>query len=1045
MNFSKTFVKRPVTTLMIILVVILLGSVSFSQIPVDLYPDMEIPVALVMVNYPNTAPEEVENLVTKPIEQQVATVENLKAITSNSSEGSAIIIAEFEYGTDMDFASLEMREKVAIISDFLPEDSTDPMIFKLDPAMMPIMDISVSSEMPLDELHALVDEEINSKIERIGGVASAYIYGGLEKEIQIVFNQEMLSGYNLSLSTISQKLSGENINLPSGNIDKGSQDILVRTIGEFTSVKDIKDIPISLPTGEVVLLSSIATVTEGFDEQSSISRVNGSPSIGISISKQSTANTVNTAGKVMDTLTELEKQYPEVKFTVGFNQADFINNSISNVSRTMILGGSLAVVVLFIFLRSLKSTMIIALAIPISIIATFALMFFNDLTINVISLGGLALGVGMLVDNSIVVLENIYRLREEGLSRFDASVKGASEVTSAILASTLTTVAVFLPVIFVQGFTAIMFKELSLTVTFALLASFGVAISVVPMLSSKFLDIHRPSDMQAKKTTLRSKLSIIPFFTRAIDGLTIRYTSALTKALEMRKRIVVGVIILFVASLGSIALVGGELFPSADEGTFTVSVTTPYGTSLKDRDQFIYELEDSIATIPEVKNYTVSIGGDNFFSQTGANTSTIRVELVEKSMRQKSTDDLVIQVRDAFKNVPGAEIKVDASSNAMGPTGSGAPIQIKLQGDNLDTLKTITSDTEDLIRKIPGISEVTSDLEDGNPELRVFIDRQKAAQYGISTYQLAKTLESSISGSTATKLKIDGEEIDIKLSLNESVKSSVENMKQILIQSPTGQFVSVSEIASLKYGNSPATITREDQVRTVTISAKISGRDLQSISNDISKTLDQRPLPFGYSFEFGGQQKDMIEAFSSLGLALILSVLLVYMVLASLFESLLQPFIIMMSVPFAFTGAFLGLFLTGTPLSLPAFIGLIVLSGIVVNNAIVLIDYINQQRKAGVPRKEAIIDAGRHRLRPILMTMLTTVLGLFPLALGLGEGTELQSPMGISVIGGLLFSTTITLIFVPIIYSLIDDFATKVKKRFQRKKNIENQITPEVE
>ncbi len=1026
MNISKFSVKRPVTTLMFMLIVIVLGFVSYTQIPLDLYPDMDIPVAITMVQYPNTSPEEIENLVTKPIESQMATVENLKGMTSISREGMSLIIVEFEYGTDMNFASLEMREKVALISDFLPENAGDPMVFKLNPQMMPIMEVEFSSDKPLSELYSLVDKEIDSKLERINGVASADIFGGLEKEISIRIDQEKLKGYNLSLSQISSTLSGENINLPSGDVNKGSKELLVRTIGEFASLNDVKNIPIMLPTGEVILLSDIAYIQEDYKEQDSISRVNGIPAVAISITKQSTANTVTTADNIIQVLDEIKTQYPDIQVTIGFNQAEFINKSVSNVATNAISGGVLAVLVLFVFLRNIRSTSIIAIAIPVSVIATFALMYFNHMTLNIISLGGLSLGIGMLVDNSIVVLENIYRLREDGLSRTEASINGAREVMVAIFASTMTTIAVFLPIVFVKGFTAILFKELSLTVTFSLLASFVIAVTVVPMLCSKFLTISKVNENPKWKY----KFKLLPFFTKILETISKEYIVLLDKALGMRKRIIAFAVILFVVSLSLIGIVGGELFPSADEGSFTVTMETPFGTSLKETDELVSEIEGFILNIPEVKTCTVSIGATSMMSmENTSNTTTIRVNLIDIKERNRSTSEIANEVREELQNIVGAETSISESSQSSGGTGAADPISIQIQGDNLETLNQISEDFKEILRSIDGTIEVSSDVEEGNPEVRVYLDRQKSAFYGVTAYQLATTLQSSLSGDTATQYKVNGDEIDITLSLSTSTNATIEDMKQILIQAPTGQYVSVGQIANFEYDNSPSQITREDQVRTVTVTSQLLGRDLRSVSIEIAEKLEAYPMPFGYSYDMGGQQQDMQEAFGNLFLALLLSIVLIYMILASQFESLIQPFIIMMSVPFAFTGAFLGLFITGKPLSLPAYIGLIVLAGIVVNNAIVLIDFINQQRKAGTLRKEAIINAGRFRLRPILMTMLTTVLGLTPLSIGIGEGSEIMSPMGISVIGGLSFSTLITLIFIPVLYSLLDDLSMKIQKK----------------
>ncbi|WZL71808.1 efflux RND transporter permease subunit [Clostridiaceae bacterium 35-E11] len=1032
MNLSKTSVNRPVTTLMFMLIAILLGSVGLSLLPIDLYPELEIPVAIVSVNYSGAAPEEIETLITKPIEQSVASVSKLKNLSSFSREGTSIVVVEFESSADMDLAALEMREKVDLIKGTLPDDASTPMVLKIDPNAQPIIQLGISSNMEEGKLQTLVEDELTSRFERIEGVASVSTYGGNEKEVRIEVDQEKLSGYQLTLAQIQNLLRSENLNLPGGKVSKGNVELLARTTGEFSTVDDIKNVPIVLKSGEIIKLSDIADVQLDYKERDSLIRVNQKRALGIGITKQSVANTVKVAKKVLAEIDVVEKDYPQIDIVVGVDQSEFINKSITNVTQNAIIGGVLAVLILYLFLRNVRSTFIVGIAIPVSIISTFALMYFGDLTINLISLGGLALGIGMLVDNSIVVLENIYRFREEGLSRKDAAIKGAKEVGMAVFASTMTTIAVFLPIVFVEGFTAIVFKQLSFTVTFSLLASLVISLTVVPMLSSKILKV---GEVKQRKHTGVSLGKLLDLFSSFIDKLAKFYSKILYFTLHHRKITIFVGLAIFISSIALVGIVGGEFFPKEDEGMFTVSIEVPFGTSLEDTNKIVTEVEEIVKTIPEQEKVFAMVSSNLGFSTSATNSSTVIAALKDQKDRKRSTEEIVNEVREKVSVIPGADISVSESSSMGGGGPESAAIEIEIKGDDIKLLKSIGQDFEKIVKSIPGTAEVASDTEEGEPEVRVMLNREVASFYGITTYDMANILKAAVGGIKATNFKFDGDEIDVNISLNDNVKESIENMKQILIKSPTGTLVSLGQVADIAYGNSPTQIKRINQVRTVTVSSQLSGRDLKSVTNDIKNKLNDYQMPSGYQYNFTGQQEDMMEAFVSLIKALILSIIIVYMILASQFESLLHPFTVMLSVPFALSGGFIGLFLTGRSLSVPAFIGIIMLAGIVVNNAIVLIDYINQLRSRDLAREDAILKAAATRLRPILMTTLTTVLGLSPLALGIGEGAATQAPMATVVIGGLLLSTVLTLSFIPVVYTIFDDIHVKIINRRKKKRN----------
>ena len=1033
MKLSALAVKRPVTTFMFMLIAVLLGVISTSLLPVDLYPEIDVPVSVVVVDYSGAAPEEVENLITIPLEQTLSTVSRLSSLQSFSSEGSSTVVVLFEYGTDMDIASLEMREKVDLIRGFLPEEASSPMVLKIDPNAFPIMQVGISGQMDFTQLQRIAEDEMLSRLERIDGVASTNVFGGVEQEVRVRLDQSKITGYGLDINRIQQQIQAENLNLPGGQVLKGNLEMTVRTMGEFASLDDVQNMPIALGTGEVIRLQEIADISVQYKDRNSISRLNGQPNITLSISKQSVANTVRVAELVHRELESLRRDYPELEISVAFDTSEFINASISNVVRSALLGGLLAVLILFLFLRNLRSTIIVGIAIPVSIISTFALMYFGNLTINLISLGGLALGVGMLVDNSIVVLENIYRYRELGSGRKDSAVQGATEVAMAITASTLTTIAVFLPIVFVEGFTAIIFKQLSFTVAFSLLASLAVALTVVPMLSSKILKV---GEMKLRARRTLSLGWLLDQFDRMIGGFSNFYQKTLDKGLRHRVISVILACIIFGSSLVLVGIVGGEFFPAMDEGTINVRIEMPYGTRLEDADQQVRQVEELLMDLPEIQRILAQVGGGSMMGMGmgsgSSNVSSLSITLVSQDQRERSTGEVVEEIRTLTSPIAGADISVNESAMMGGGMGGGTPIAIQLKGDDLAVLENMARDVQQMVLSVPGTTEVSMSVEEGEPEVRVMVQRNQASRYGVTASQINRSLRSSLDGVRASSLTLDGTSIDITLSMDERVRESIENMQQILIPTAMGQAIPLGQVATIDYGVSPSQIERIDQVRTIVVTSQISGRDLQSITQEIQRELEAYPLLPGYTYRITGEQEDMAEAFGNLGLALLLSIVLVYMIMASQFESLLYPFIIMFSIPFAFTGGFIGLFITGNPLSVPGLIGMIMLAGIVVNNAIVLVDYINQLRSRGTERTAAVKEAVAVRFRPILMTALTTILALLPLVVGIGEGAETMAPMAVVVVGGLLMSTLLTLVFIPVLYTIMDDFRQKLRKWTKR-------------
>ena len=1029
---SNTAIKRPIATAMILLMIVVIGVFSFINIPQDLFPSIEFPVAVVITSYSNAGPEEVENLITKPLEGVLASVENLDQLVSITMQGQSIIVIQFHMDTDMNFATLNMRERIALVSSYLPSSAGDPMVIKMDMNSMPVVQVYVSGDMPVTQLFNEVENNFLTYFERIKGVATVSVTGGVSEEITLAVNPEKMAGYGLTLSQIAQMLAAENINLPSGNVTRGSTEVIVRTMGEFKSIDDIKNLPIPLRDRSIVRLDEIATITQHYKDPDSITRMNGNNAIGLMITKQSDANTVDVSNRVRGVVDSLGEQFPEFQFRVGMDQAEYIKRSLSSVARAAIIGGILAIFVVFMFLRNFRTTLVIAISIPVSLLATFALMSFRGMTLNLITMAALALSVGILIDTSIIVLENIFRTRQFVDDPQEAARKGTREVFVAVIAACLTTVVVFLPIAMASGLASLMFSDFSFTMVIALLVSLVVSLTAVPMLCSKLLT-RGVSMNYLRFGSYRYKFRLIPKFTVFIEFLTRSYETIIRASLKKRKRVIISCTLIFFISIGLVGVVGTELLPSTDESSFSINVDLPYGTSLADKNAYITEIEEYVMTIPEIRHCTLRAGSGGGMFSLNDSSASIRVSLVPLGERARGTEDVVNEVKEKLSLKTGADISVAASSTMSMMLGS-VDMAVYIKGSDLKTLERVANEIRDKVAALPEVKEASVDITEGNPEVSVLIDRNVASYYGITAAQLANGLSSALSGTTATKLKIAGEEIDVKLSLPDSYSHSIDNMKQIMITGATGLSVPVGQIAELKFNNAPNLINRMDQQRYITLNISINSQDLGSAAAKIDSIVDSYPFPEGYYYETAGMQEEMLDAFGSLFQALLIAIALVYLVLAAQFESLVQPFIVATAIPFAMSGAFLALFITGTKLSLTSFLGLIMLVGIVINSSILLVTFITQYRNS-LGRDEAIVQAGKIRLRPILMMTFTTCAAMTPIAIGIGEGSELLAPMGIAIIGGLIASTLITLIFVPVLYSVIDD--GKEKRALKKQKRLE--------
>ncbi|SFH94642.1 hydrophobic/amphiphilic exporter-1, HAE1 family [Tindallia magadiensis] len=1031
MNLSTIAVKRPVTTIMVMLMIILLGTFSLTMLPLDLMPDIEIPVALVATNYSGVGPHEMENLVTRPIEDAVATVSDLDSMMSVSSQGNSIVVARFDFGTDMDFAALDIRENVDMVRGMLPDGASEPMVMQIDLDAMPIVVVSLSGEEDMYELQDMAEDVIKPRLERVSGVASVEVTGDYIHEIEVKVNEQRLNAYGLDISSIAQVIQASNLNRPGGTVERGFDKLTVRTMGEFKTVEEIGELPLTLPSGALIKMKDVAEVQRIPKEITSLSRTNGQNGIGIMVQKQSGTNTVQVANAVTAEIEKLQQEHGESSLTVIMDQSDFIREAINTVVRNAAVGGILAILVLYLFLRNIRSVFIIATALPISIIAAFMLLYFNDLTLNLMSLGGLALGIGMLVDNSIVVLENIYRFRTEGRSRIDAAIDGASEVSMAVTSSTLTTIAVFLPVVFVGGLTSIIFGEFAMTVTLSLVGSLVVALTLIPMLSSKILKVDKDRLSQRtgkEKMTTRAHDRFDKLFKKVENN----YRSFLSWALSHRKTMILGAVLVFVGSISSVFLVGAEFFPSADQGQIDIAVSLPRGSQLKETDEVFRRIESELAEIEEIDIVFSAIGSGMGFDLggTGESEGSIMVMLDDLKDRDRSAAEVAVDIRHRIRDIAGAEITVSVADDTSMGGGAGAPVELKVKGDDLEVLEEITDDLRRIVAGVEGTYDTETSFTEGSPELRIEIDKYMASTYGLTTAQIADTIQKYAQGSTVSFFREgDGNELDIVVRGEERIRQDVANLQQVGIHTPRGNTVPLSQVASIQIAEGPISISRDDQQRTATVRSQLNDRDLGSVMGDIQEQLEDYSMPEGYMLETGGEFEQIQEVFMDMALAISMAIILVYMIMASLFESLMHPFTIITSLPLAFSGGFLALFVTGRTLSVPALIGFLMLSGIIINNGIVLVDYINTLRSQGKERREAIETAGPVRLRPILMTTLTTVLAMFPMALGIGEGAETQAPMATTVIGGLLLSTVLTLLVTPVIYTITDDVSLVVKNK----------------
>lgn len=1028
MTITQTAIRRGVTCLMIYLIAIGFGLFSLARLNLELYPKLEFPMIAIITQYTGVSPYDIETVVTRPMEEAVASVKNVKKVKSTSAQGLSIITLEFEWGTNMDQAKIDVRDNLGFVRDALPDDITEPLIFAFDPSAQPILYLSVASDLHGQaELRRISEREIEPRIERIPGVAAVFTMGGMRREIKVLADPARLRATGLSVQHLSTALQMNNLQVPSGWIEDARQEFTLQTRGEYTSLEEIENTPVASINGSVIRVKDLATVIDGFAEQRQKVWTNNKPAVMLVIQKQSDANTVNVCRQVFKRIPEIESTLPRgIRIENFYDAATFINRSMSNLGNTALQAIGLVFLVLLFFLRNFRSSLIVAVSIPVSMIVTFAVMDQAGLTLNIISMAGLALAVGMLVDNSIVVLESIFRYREEGKEIREAANSGAREVAMAITASTLTTLAVFVPVLFVPGLAGELFNEMVITICFSLAISLLVALTLIPLLASRFLYFQEA----ARRKTGWSRW-IADAISGWLESLHSVYSRALHWALHHRKTLLLAVVGLFILSIIILANLGGEFLPQTDMGFFSIAVDRSPGTSLESMEESAYQMTRIILDhTPEAEmvfaNFGQGEGMYAMFSSRASSQGDITIRLKPLRQRDRSMFDIQDDLRERFKILPDMKIRFeDRGAEAM--FGGGGDIVVEIFGHDLAVSEALANEIMKRVQGIKGIVHVETSIRELTPELRINLDRQRIADLGLSTAQVGNIISTSVLGAVVTRYREGGEEYNIRVQLTKDARSSKADVENILIPTPLGRQIPLRAVAAVEDSKAPTEIIREDQERLVTVTIDVSGRDLSSVTGEVSEVLKGITVPGDYRLEIGGVAEEQRESFMYLGIAMLVAIILTYMVMASQFESLVHPFVIIFTIPLSFIGVALGLLLTGTSLSVMALVGMVMLVGIVVNNGIVLVDYINQLRARGKEMTEAILEGGRVRLRPVLMTALTTILAMLPLALGLGESGENWAPMARAVMGGMAVGTILTLLVVPVIYLGIVQTSEKVK------------------
>jgi len=1021
-------VKKPYTVVVGIIVVAILGIVSLMNMSTDLLPSMNLPYAVVMTTYAGASPEEVEAIVTGPVEQSMASLSNLKNISSISRENMSLVILEFTSKANMDTVFIEMREFLDMIMTYMPEGVGSPMMLKLNPDMLPVMTLAAAVEgKDIGESSQFIADNILHEFESIDGVASVSASGLVENGIHVILREEKIAAVNAGLAQmfaamganpeaapkieltremVAGILKGQNFSMPAGYVTDENTDYLVRTGNKIEDIDELKALAVMvlpLPGAKPITLADVAEIVETDDSDAMYSKLNGNDAVTISIQKQSEYSTADVAGRIRQRMASLKEQHSGLELVALLDQGIYVDQVVNALTSNLIIGGVLALLILLIFLRDVRPTLVVGLAIPVSLVTALVLMYFSNVTLNIISMGGLALGVGMLVDNSIVVIENIYRMRNEGKSAMEAAVEGAKEVSGAIAASTLTTISVFVPILFTRGLTRQIFTDMGLTIAYSLLASLAIAVTLVPMVASRAI---------TKEVSKEAKW---------LGRVKSWYTKFLEFSLGHKGLVLIIVSALLIASVFGALRQGTEFFPASDTGQLTVNITMPRGSTFEESAAVADEVVDLISQVKYVENIGATIGGGMMgmgFSGAGASDISIYV-LVEEKHIDKS-DAVIKAIREKTDKI-SAEISVGDAGANMGSMFSGRGVAITVSGRDFTVLEKMAADIADIVASAEGTQDVTDGIDRTEPELRVIVDKDKSIAHGLTVAQVFMEINKLLSPQGVdTKITVGNIDYDVRVKDQESLQAVTrEDIENLVIVTSFGE-VPLTEIASVQEGTGYPAIRRENQQRTLTVSAALAdGYNIGLVSGEIEDKLSAYETPDGYAVKIAGEQEMINETFDDLYLMLAMAIALIYLIMVAQFQSLLSPFIVMFTIPLAFTGGFLALMITGNPVSIVAFLGLIILTGVVVNNGIVFVDYINILRRAGVSKREAIIQAGNVRLRPILMTALTTIIALSTMSFGLGAGTEMIQPMAITATGGLIYATILTLFVIPVLYDLM--------------------------
>ncbi|MFH0797469.1 MAG: efflux RND transporter permease subunit [Candidatus Omnitrophota bacterium] len=1028
MNLSEIGVRRPVLTAMVFLGLLIIGVISLCRLGLDLLPEIEIPTIAVVTYYPGAGPQEVESQVTLPIENEMATVSGLDKIESTSNQDVSIVTLKFEFGVDLEEKASEVRDKAGLVETLLPDEADKPYVMKFDFAMMPVLIVGVEVKDSYTRMYEYLDKKVSRQLEQLPGVASVAIFGGNVREIEVGIDRQRLEAYRVPISAVVGAIHQANLNMPGGFIKGGPYEYVVRTPEEVT-IDQLSRIVVKQVQGRPVFLKDVAAVTDAFAEKSGDVSINQKLGLVMMVQKQSGTNTVVVVSRVQKELRRLSRNLPpDVKLHYIFDQSDFVKRSISSLRDSLLQGGLLVILVIFFFVRDIRSSFIVAASIPISLITTFILMYGAGFTLNLISLSSLGIAVGMVVDASIVVFENILRHHEGGEERFDAVLSGTREVAPAVIASILAVVTVFVPVVFTGGIGGILFRQLAFSFSFTLLCSLFTALTLVPLLSSKFLRLPGESIGWQKNLFQKGE----EFFRR----LSLAYGSFLNWALSNKKKVIIMVSVLMVASFSLIPLVGTEFMPEMQQSLLTYNVELPIGTRYEETEKVMHQIEKIIVdNVPELE-VVLARWGRGLRSRSLAmmggkppagHRGTVMAKLVDRDKRQRSTREIAQALKPLMK-FPKANVLFSASDPMASMLfGGSKPLTVEIRGYDLDNSRNLSRQVARILAQVPGVSDVDISRDEGQPEYQIKVRREKASLMNLSVAGIADQVKTYFEGDTTNKFRELGEQYDIMVRLGPADRSNPKILSGVFIATPDGGLVRLSEVADVTLGSGPISIQRRNQERIVEVSGEIYDRSLGDIVSEATAGFRKLVMPAGFSLSFAGGRQEQVKSFRTMGFALILSIILVYMVMASQFESYLDPFVIMFAVPLSLVGVVWSLFLTGYTLSLTSFLGLIMLVGIVEETGIILLSFAIDLRKQGLPLNSAIIQAGQLRLRPILMTSLTTIFGMVPLVLSRGESSEFFKPLAIVIIGGLLVALFATLFFIPVLYVLFEE---RIKPRF---------------